>query len=128
VIPESAEVLWPDTPQTVWFELSRASYWSFYQMAGMVFSREAAMLGTQRQSRLSKIMPQLGALNSDKHIAMTRTPRHSPGLTASPCELPDVTFYASWLDLGPTAYPPVVPDNENPREKLYLYACHDTAH
>jgi hypothetical protein len=128
-IPESAEILWPDTPPTAWFELGRASYWSLYQMAGMVFSRDVSMVSTGRESIVSPILPKLGSeLKNDKHYGHTESSKDQRDLIADPCTLPGLSFYASWIDLGPTPYPPVAPDSEDPRQTLYLYRCNHDRH
>jgi hypothetical protein len=128
-IPESAEILWPDPPPVTWFELGRASYWSLYQMAGMVFSRDVTMVSTSRETAVTPILPLLGrALSSTKHYSLTASPTDPHGLKGSPCRLPGVTFYASWVDLGPTPYPPVAPDDAKPHEMLYLYRCGNDRH
>ena len=128
-IPQSAEILWPDPPPAAWFELGRASYWSLYQMAGMVFSRDVTMVSTSRETAVRPVLPQLGRkLSGDKHYALA-TPTGPAGRSrTAACALPGVTFFASWLDLGPTPYPPVVPDVDNPRQPLYLYRCDDVRH
>ena len=127
-IPQSGEILWPDPPLATWFELGRASYWSLYQMAGMVFSRDVTMVSTSRENAVTPILPLLGrALSGTKHHSLT-APKDAPGLMSGPCRVPGVTFYASWNDLGPTPYPPVVPDDENPHEMLYLYRCSNDRH
>jgi hypothetical protein len=128
-IPESAEVLWPDPPPVTWFELGRSSYWSLYQMAGMVFSRNVTMVSTSRESAVTPVLPQLGrALSGTKHYSLTASPKDAPASINGPCRLPGVTFYASWVELGPTPYPPVAPDDEKPHEMLYLYRCGDARH
>jgi hypothetical protein len=67
-------------------------------------------------------------LSGDKHYALA-TPTGPAGRSrTAACALPGVTFFASWLDLGPTPYPPVVPDVDNPRQPLYLYRCDDVRH
>ncbi|HEY6455343.1 MAG TPA: hypothetical protein VIY90_08700 [Steroidobacteraceae bacterium] len=128
-IPESAEILWPDPPPVAWFELGRASYWSLYQMAGMVFSRDVTMVSTRRETAVTPVLPLLGrALTGTRHYSLTASPKDRPGSLETPCRLPGVTFYASWINLGPTAYPPVAPDDENPHEMLYLYRCSSDRH
>jgi hypothetical protein len=123
-IPESAEILWPDQPPAAWFELGRASYWSLYQMAGMVFSRDVTMVSTSRETAVAPVLPQLGrTLSGEKHYSLADSPKDVHGLAPTPCGLPGVTFYASWIDLGPTPYPPVAPDVAMPHEMLYLYRC-----
>jgi hypothetical protein len=128
-IPESAEVLWPDPPPVTWFELGRASYWSLYQMAGMVFSRDVTIVATVRETAVTPILPQLGrALTSTTHYSLTASAKNAGGESSGPCRLPGVTFYASWIDRGPTPYPPVAPSDENPHELLYLYRCDNERH
>jgi hypothetical protein len=112
-IPAGAEVLWPDPPQPLWFEVGRASYWSLYQMAGLVFSRDLTMISTARETALEKVLPGLG-----------RT-ANAQARMRGPCSVHGVDFYASWNHLGPTPYPPVAPDVEDPRARLYLYRCSD---
>jgi hypothetical protein len=115
VIPESAEVLWPESPQAEWFELGRSSYWSLYQMAGMVFSRDVTMVSTSRETAVSPMLAQL------------KNPP-APPTAAGPCSVTGVDFYTSWADLGPTPYPPVAPEAEHPHEMLYLYHCGENRH
>jgi hypothetical protein len=127
-IPESAEILWPDPPLVTWFELGRASYWSLYQMAGMVFSRDVTMVSTGRENAVTPLLPQLGrALSGTRHNSVA-SPKDTPGLMSELCRLPGLTFYASWNDLGPTPYPAVVPDDEHPHEVLHLYRCSNDRH
>jgi hypothetical protein len=124
-IPPSAEVLWPDPPPVTWFELQRSSYWSLYQMAGMVFSRDVTMVSTSRETAVTPVLPLLGrTLSTDRHYALAPAMKdgQSPA-SSSACRLPGVTFYASWTNLGATPYPPVAPDPEKPQELLYLYHC-----
>ncbi len=129
MIPESAEVLWPDPPPAEWFELQRASYWSLYQMAGMVFSRDVTMLSTSRETAVTPILPMLGrTLTTDRHYALAPPARDGQSAATGPCQPPGVTFYASWTDLGPSAVPPVAPDPDKPKEFLYLYRCGKVQH
>ena len=122
-IPESAEVLWPDPPTLAWFELGRASYWSLNQMSGMVFSREVSMLGDHREAAVTPVLPTLGrTLASGLHYNPVPAGA-GRSMGASPCAIPDVTFYASWVDLGPSPYPPVVPERTRPGDVLRLYRC-----
>jgi hypothetical protein len=128
-IPESAEILWPDPPPVTWFELGRASYWSLYQMAGMVFSRDVTMATTRRETAVVPVLPLLGrALTATTHYGAAPATMGGQVASRSVCQLPDVTFFASWIDLGPTPYPAVSPDIENPRETIYLYRCGENRH
>jgi hypothetical protein len=128
-IPESAEVLWPDTPPADWFELGRASYWSLYQMAGMVFSRDVTMISTARESTVTPLLPGLGILlTTERHYSHPQNSPDAAPPAGGPCSLRGVTFYASWTYLGPTPYPAVAPDTEKPHEMLYLYKCPANGH
>jgi hypothetical protein len=123
-IPESAEVLWPDPPTLIWFELGRASYWSLYQMSGMVFSRDVTMISTSRETAVTPLLPQLGRkINGTRYEIPDDSSTDEPRDMSLPCRLPGVIYYASWIDLGPTPYPAVHPDIEKPRATLYLYRC-----
>jgi hypothetical protein len=123
-IPESAEILWPDPPPAAWFELGRASYWSLYQMAGMVFSRDITMITTARETAVTPLLPLLGrTLTSERHYKQAEPSQDVQPSIARLCQLHGVTFYASWADLGPTPYPAVAPDTEKPEDILYLYRC-----
>lgn len=123
-IPESAEVVWPDPPPAEWFELGRASYWSLYQMAGMVFSRDVTMVATSRETAVTPLLPALGrTLTTERHYAQAKPgPEAQPSATGL-CRVHGVAFYASWVDVGPTPYPPVAPDADRPQDLLYLYRC-----
>lgn len=128
-VPESAEVVWPDPPPAEWFELQRASYWSLYQMAGMVFSRDVTMITTSRETAVTPLLPMLGRTSApESRDSLSQPSPDSRNVGSVLCGLHDVTFYASWVDLGPTVFPPVAPDPDKPRERLYLYRCGDARH
>ena len=118
VIPPGATVLWPeDPPLDDWFVLERPAYWSLYQMAGMVFSREDAMVGTSLESQVNPLLPSIRSGGD----SMPDQLRPSQALQDI-CRLPGIGFAASWNDLGPTPYPPVTPDGSR-QQRLYLYHC-----
>jgi hypothetical protein len=118
-VPPGTPVLWPeDPPMDDWFVLERPSYWSLYQMAGMVFSRDDAMIGTWLETKANPVLP---AIRRDPDSDFKQ--EKSPHTLEDICELPDIKFFASWNDLGPTPYPPVAPDGPRSRELLYLYRC-----
>ena len=100
-----------------WFVLERPSYWSLYQMAGMVFSRADTMIGTFLESKTDPVLP---TIRSDPESALKR--EESPHTLRDICQLPDIHFFASWNDLGPTPYPSVAPDGPA-HGRLYLYRC-----
>ena len=118
-IPPAAEVLWPDPPPDDWFVLGRASYWSLYQMAGMVFSRDVTMIGTQRESAVTPRLHLISTEQADS-AGSGQPPGHA---VAEVCKLFRLEFFASWNDLGPTPYPPLAPHAEQPRRVLHLYRC-----
>jgi hypothetical protein len=123
-VPPDVEVLWPDPPPVEWFQLGRPSYWSLYQMAGMVFSRDVTMIATARENEVTPLLPMI----STDQGAAAEGPglgRHSP---AEVCKLRDLKFFASWNDLGPTAYPAVAADPARPNRLLRLYRCGQDAH
>jgi hypothetical protein len=128
-IPESAEVVWPDPPPAEWFELGRSNYWSLYQMAGMVFSRDVTMVSTGRETAVTPLLPMLGrTMTADRHYAPASGLESPQASTSALCRLHGVTFFASWADLGSTPYPAVAPDPAKPHEMLYLYSCGEAQH
>jgi hypothetical protein len=121
-VPPGTSVLWPEDPPLYnWFVLERPAYWSLYQMAGMVFSRDATTVGTGLESRVSPLLPSIRA-GSDSVPEEGRTLQALQEI----CRLPGIAFAASWNNLGPTPYPPVSPDGR-PQHLMYLYHC-DPAH
>ncbi len=129
VIPRSAAVLWPDSPpQQAWFALHRASYWSLVQMAGSVFSRQEWQTGLRRQQAVLNLVPSLDGTDVD--ATLRNLPKLQPraALTAL-CSIPDLQYFASWRDLGPTPYPVLMQIQPRLRgpAALRLYRCaHDT--
>jgi len=119
IIPPGTTILWPeDPPMDAWFVLERPSYWSLYQMAGMVFSRDDAMIGTWLESQTAPVLPDIRT-DSDNGPDEWK----SPHALADVCRLPNIVFFASWNYLGPTHYPPVAPDGVRSPKRLYLYRC-----
>jgi hypothetical protein len=117
-IPPGTTVLWPeDPPLDDWFVLERPAYWSLYQMAGMVFSRDDAMVGTSLESQVNPLLPSIRS-GTD---SVPEPVRPSQALQDI-CRLPGIAFVASWNDLGPTPYPPVSPDGSR-QHRMYLYHC-----
>ena len=130
IIPADAEVLWPDSPPTVvWYSLHRANYWSHLQMAGLVFSRRDLEIGVRRENAMATRIPYLGGIE-DGAVARNLN-RISPAATlAAFCGVPDVSFLASWRNLGATPYPTVTmshPLTGRPAP-LYLYHCSHDKH
>ena len=129
LIPEDAQVLWPDSPPLdLWYSLHRPNYWSLVQMAGSVFSRREWEIGLQRQGAVMNLAPFLGGSydgTTSRDLAAL-----SPQATLSAfCAIPDLQYLASWRDLGPTPYPLLTrmrPSTNTPAS-LRLYHCpHDS--
>jgi hypothetical protein len=51
VIPAYAELLWPEMPESTWFLINRRLYASRLQASGMVFSRDTALLLSERMQK-----------------------------------------------------------------------------
>jgi hypothetical protein len=118
-IPPGTPVLWPeDPPMDDWFVLERPAYWSLYQMAGMVFSRDDAMIGTWLESEANPVLPAIRR-SADRPLNEGRSARTLTDI----CRLPGMVFFASWNNLGPTPYPPVAPGGRGTRDVMYLYRC-----
>jgi len=118
-VPPGTTVLWPeDPPMDDWFVLERPSYWSLYQMAGMVFSRDDAMIGTWLESKTNPVLPAIRK-DSDSDIKQEKSPHTLEDI----CGLPDMKFFASWNDLGPTPYAAVAADGDHSADRLHLYRC-----
>jgi len=113
-IPPDAEVLAPRVPDIPWFVLGRPSYWSLTQMAGMVFSRPAAMELVEREKRVRGFL----------------SPRHPLRDLTSLCTgNPSLAYFISPTDLGATHFAPVdVGPPAIPGGRLRLYRCADYRH
>ena len=121
-VPPGTTVLWPEDPPLYnWFVLERPAYWSLYQMAGMVFSRDDAMVGTYLEAKVNPLLPSIRS-GPDSVPEEGRTLQSLQEI----CNLPGIAFAASWNNLGPTPYPPVSPDGRR-QHQMYLYHC-DPAH
>ena len=128
IIPEDAEVLWPDTPPAaVWYSLHRANYWSLLQMAGMVFSRQDWVIGDLREGHMEYVLPNLGGSAGRGEHYTVMTPEDT---VRSVCTSKDIRFFASWRDLGPSPYPiqVTIRPQTGKAEPLHLYHCRHEPH
>jgi hypothetical protein len=134
VIPTNAEVFWATSPVSVWYLLERADYWSPPQSAGDIFSREKA-LETQRRA-LSVLSALDGAgqrhpPDSDRNSPWYRAPHQArpenldTPAAAAVCADSALSFIVSRVALGPTMYPEIIPNPEEPVRHLWLYRCAD---
>jgi hypothetical protein len=136
-IPPNAEVFWTASPVSVWYLLERADYWSPPQSAGDVFSREKAL---ETQRRASLVLSALDAAgqrhppNSDPGSPWYRPARQGrpENLDASGaaevCADSALSFVVSRIPLGPSAYPEIVPNPNQPDRRQRLYRCADLSH
>ena len=124
LIPEDAEVLWPDSPPlALWYSLRRASWFSPVQMAGIVFSRREWETGQPRENAIMKYLPLLEGLIGGAPAKHGETP--DPQWVVDGICHAGVGFFASWRDLGPSPYPvltPVHPSTGRPA-LMRLYHC-----
>jgi len=132
VIPPHVEVIWPDTPLGAWYLLERPSYWSTYQLAGAIFSRQKALL---LQRRTVSMIAAMKTSSNPKQTtpeelyenlpAPSDTSKMSTSGMTRACTDSDLRYVVSWLRLGNTPFAPVTPDPAKPLSQLYLYRCAD---
>jgi hypothetical protein len=129
-IPPHSEVLWPDTPVGAWYLLERPSYWSNYQQAGAIFSRQKALLMAKRTVIVNTAVAareasSSGADDSVGIFFVTGALRTRAGLISA-CADPELAYVVSWTPLGvPPALPPIRPRPDKPAMGIYLYRCSD---
>lgn len=130
-IPPDAEVLWPVTPIGAWYLLERPSYWSTYQLAGGIFSRQKSLLLQQRTEVLNAAIKTSGPTRKSPGVAgvdlpeLPNTSRMTPDDLTRACGDHDLRYVVSWLRLGQTSFAPITPDPAKPLSRLYLYRCSD---
>ncbi|HWM64954.1 MAG TPA: hypothetical protein VNO35_00090 [Steroidobacteraceae bacterium] len=134
-LPAHAEVLWPESPVGVWYLLDRTSYWSPHQMAGLVYSRPAAVELDRRISisRDALIASSAWAkLRQDaEFVKQIRTWAPATLESLDPAGLPTICadrnlgYFVSSRRLGPIAMPPVTPDPDRPKRRFYIHDCKD---
>jgi hypothetical protein len=127
VIPAEAQLVWPGSPVAPWYLLERPVYWSLAQIAGDIFSRDKALEGARRSRWIQKALEDSGEAAPIKEgppLPMG-TEKLNASAMAEVCADPELSFVVSWSDLGPTAYPEVVPDLRRPENRLRLYRCAD---
>ncbi len=124
-----------------WYLLERASYWSAYQAAGAIFSKQKAVLLHQRTNSLTSQMdfgttgpkaggPKAGGPPRDSSASDIVPPPmivlflNRPSLQAA-CRDPDLGYVVSWTHIAPSPVDPVTPDPRRPDKRMYLYRCAD---
>jgi hypothetical protein len=130
-IPLHAEVMWPGTPIGAWYLLERPSYWSTYQLAGGIFSRQKSLFLQQRTAAMNAALGPSGLTQDHPGVAKEDLPvladtskMTADGLVRA-CGDPDLRYVVSWLRLGKTRFAPITPDPIKPLSRLYLYRCAD---
>jgi len=141
-VPPQAQVMWPTSPIGAWYLLDRPSYWSRYQEAGDIFSRNKAMEAWRRgellvaAAEVSYFTPTHasavpgGALTHTeskpkKGVTWVEPEKFDATGMSRACADPLLQFVVSWRDLGPTPFVPLTPDPARPRNQLHLYRCTD---
>jgi hypothetical protein len=122
-LPAGAEIL-ADNPVFSWYLLERPNYWSTFQAAGAIFSRDKALLLQQRGALLGK-----AAQASSDAIPGTRLPEgvvplSQAGMRAA-CTDAALGYIVSWLPVAPTPYPAVTFAGRKAHGQLYFYRCAD---
>jgi hypothetical protein len=134
VIPEEAQVIWPQNPTGAWFLLERASYYSYYQFAGDIFSRGKALEMRRRAGRVAAALQEGPAgtrtVRAGPAFEEDETPIAADGLSVQGltllCSDPEFDFYVTWADLRITpAAAAIIPNPAKPLRQLHLYHCSD---
>jgi hypothetical protein len=134
-VPAQSEVLWLESPVSVWYLLDRPSYWSAPQMAGFVFSRPSAVKLDARLAGIKNALRtsggSLGPARNPESVNPIRSwvPGNSESMKLAGlpilCADPDLGYLVSRERLGPTDMPPVTPDSRRPDWHYYIYNCRD---
>jgi hypothetical protein len=120
VIPQRAQVIWPQAPMGAWYLLERPSYYSSHQNAGEIFSRDKSLEMRRRG----------GLINSARQTASRELPIDADGLDVRAltllCADPELDFYVTPVALAiPAAAAPISPYAAKPHSLLHLYRCSD---
>lgn len=131
-LPPHAEGLWPEIPTGAWYLLERPSYWSLHQEAGDIFSRRKAF---ETYHRATFLQMAIDAPVPEEFQHSERSPTQPPPAAnlleidarnlPRVCADPQLDFVVSWSTLGPSRFPPIVPDPRRPDSRLQLYRCVD---
>jgi hypothetical protein len=106
-MPVNAEIL-ADDPVISWYLLQRPNYWSPFQAAGAIFSKDKALLVERRGSLLAAAR-QLVDLRGIK----------------TACGDTSLGYVIRRQPVAPTPYPAVAFSGREARGHLYLYRCAD---
>lgn len=123
VIPEDAEVLWPERPQASWFTLGRKSYLAKLQSRAVSQSPEAATELYQRSLELAGTLPPAILFSNSPIIMLFRTSEFTLGLA---CKDSSADFVVSETALGlQAAAVPLELDWSHSQRRItaYLYDC-----
>lgn len=119
VIPETAEVLWPNNPTGVWILLGRRSYISPEQLAGIVFSPDLTEVMNIRAEALEQLAPP-GWWTRATFSESSEPKMLTPELLAAVCQAPALDYV-----VGGAEIPGYVARATFPIEKIdvFLYDC-----
>lgn len=130
-IRPGAEILWPGAPLETWYLLNRPSYWSHPQLAGVVFSRGAALTLDRRTDLLRDALASSTSFkNSDfvtplRHKVPATLESLGPEGLRKLCSDPELGYVVSGKVLGPSSRPALTADPARPGNRLYIYDCKD---
>ena len=120
VIPETAEVLWPNNPTGVWILLGRRSYISPEQLAGIVFSPDLTDVMNVRAEALEQLAP-AGWWTRATFSKASEPKTLTPELITVVCRAPGLDYVVGGVEI-----PGYVARATFPLEKVdvFLYDCH----
>ncbi len=107
-IPPRAQVLWFDFPFATWYLLERPNYWSRNQNSASIFSEEL----TRKLAAREEII-----------VNQTTTSDAAQNLKTLCQRNPELDFFVSTADAGPSPVPSVVFDSRVGPSTVRLYAC-----
>lgn len=100
-VPERATVYWAEEPEKAWFWLRRASYHSFSQTAGSVFSRSTAVEGVRRSAYVRPVSLRDSLQSWDEHYKTAFSGLGSEAIAQQVCRDPLLDFVIALSRPGP---------------------------
>ena len=119
------QVLWNWDLTAVWVLMRRRSYFSSYQHAGQMFSRETAMELARRKALVAPLRGPEGACAFSNRLRKNDYCRIAPELVRDVCRAaPDIDYVVTETRFGERALAEWTPPVELPfRVHYYLYDC-----
>jgi hypothetical protein len=120
VIPEKAEVLWPNNPTGVWVLLERRSYMSEDQLAGLLYSPQMTQEFHRRAEALRPLVtPGWWTLASRSDSAAPR--KLTPSILEQICKAPGLDYVVDRSGIEGYVAMTTIPIDSI---RVYLYDCH----